>query len=408
MVRFITVVLILAASGFFNPLGTVSPQLSKFIYYGCALYGLLFFPVKTQVFNRLYPMKPYRMIIFGIIGAVVMATLFQEQSVSVSLMAVLPYLFGYLSFLVFMKSGMDEDAVKRLIAGLLCCSLFVYVVNFVTFPVMIFGNKDADNIDMSRGVMRIDVQYIDLFILSTFYGINQWLLSKKKKWLIVIGVSGLMIVLSVTRQVIGITAIMGTLFLLKRLPFYKKAIFVVLMAIFVTVFLPKIPIYQALVETTENQIERNDQKEDVRIREARFYSDEYQTNIFTRFLGNGIPSIGNSRWGNKFEMDISYYGYYSSDIGWIGFYWHFGLIAVVGVFIFLLKGAMVKKTADREYLTYYCYSIILLSVMSAPILIYTQIIDIMLVLYLIFRFQNGQKITRYEYERKRIYCIDHS
>ena len=408
MVRFITIVLILAASGFFNPLGTVSPQLSKFIYYGCALYGLLFFPVKAKVFNRLYPKTSYKMIIIGILGAVLMATFFQKQSFSVSLAAVLPYLFGYLSFLVFMKSGMDEENVKNLIVGLLCCSIFIYVVNYVTFPVMIFGNKDADDIDMSRGVMRIGVYYIDFFMLATYYSINQWMLSRKKKWLFVIGVSGLMIVLSVTRQAIGITAIMGTLFLLKRLPFYKKAIFVALMAIFVTVILPKIPIYQALVETTETQVANNDEKEDVRIRAARFYSDEYQTNEITRILGNGVASIGNSIWGNKFEKDISYYRYYSSDIGWIGFYWHFGLIAVIGVLIFLLKGAMVKKTADREYLTYHCYSIILLSILSAPILVYRQIIDIMLVMYLIFGFQNRQKIARNGYKRKRIYSLSHS
>lgn len=391
MVRFIIILLIIAAAGFFNPLGIVSPQISKFIYYGCAVYGLLFFPGKNKKLNRLYPRIPYNMIVCGIIGAVVMATLFQEQSFNVSFMAVLPYLFGYLSFLVFMKSGMDEEAVKRLIVCLLCCSLFVYVVNYVTFPFMVFGNADADSIDTSRGVIRIGVQYIDLFMLAAYYGINQWMLNKKKKWLIVIGVCEVMIVLSVTRQVIGITAIMGTLFLLKRLPFYKKAIFVALMAIFVTVILPKIPIYQALVETTETQVANNDEKEDVRIRAARFYSDEYQTNEFTRIFGNGVASIGNSRWGDKFEKDVNSYRYFSSDIGWIGFYWHFGLIAVVGVLIFLLKGAMVKKTADREYLTYYCYSIILLSVLSAPILVYKQIIDIMLVQYLIFGFQNRKK-----------------
>lgn len=328
------------------------------------------------------------MIVVGIVGAVVMATMFQEQSFGVSLVAALPYLLGYLSFLVFMKSGIDEATTIKIIFGMLCCSLFVYAVNYITFPAMVFGNSDADNIDSSRGVIRIGVKYIDLFMLSTFYGINQWLLCKKKKWLVVVGVSALMIVLSVTRQVIGITVIMGTLFLLKRLPLYKKAIFVVLAVVFMYTVLPEIPIYKALVETTEAQMERNGTKEDVRLRSSRFYFDEYQTNAMTRVFGNGIPSIGNSRWGNNFEAETRAIGCYSSDIGWIGFYWHFGLIAVLGVFLLLLKGAMLKKTADREYLTYYCYSMMLLSVMSAPILIYHQIIDIMLVLYLVFGFQN--------------------
>ncbi len=388
MVIFITLLLIFAAMGFFNPLGVVSPQLSKFVYYGCVAYGLCFFPIKSRQIGRTYPRGPYKMIVVGIVGAVVMATMFQEQSFGVSLVAALPYLLGYLSFLVFMKSGIDEATTIKIIFGMLCCSLFVYAVNYITFPAMVFGNSDADNIDSSRGVIRIGVKYIDLFMLSTFYGINQWLLCKKKKWLVVVGVSALMIVLSVTRQVIGITVIMGTLFLLKRLPLYKKAIFVVLAVVFMYTVLPEIPIYKALVETTEAQMERNGTKEDVRLRSSRFYFDEYQTNAMTRVFGNGIPSIGNSRWGNNFEAETRAIGCYSSDIGWIGFYWHFGLIAVLGVFLLLLKGAMLKKTADREYLTYYCYSMMLLSVMSAPILIYHQIIDIMLVLYLVFGFQN--------------------
>lgn len=78
-----------------------------------------------------YPQTPYKMIVLGMFGAVLMATFFQEQSFSVSLMAALPYIFGYLSFLVFMKSGMDEQTVKKIIFGLLCCSLFIYAVNYV-------------------------------------------------------------------------------------------------------------------------------------------------------------------------------------------------------------------------------------------------------------------------------------
>lgn len=412
MVRFVVVLMIAAAAGFYNPLGLVNPQISKFMYYLCVVYGLLYFPIKRKRMRGQYPQTPYKMIVLGMFGAVLMATFFQEQSFSVSLMAALPYIFGYLSFLVFMKSGMDEQTVKKIIFGLLCCSLFIYAVNYVTFPAMVFGSRDADSIDTSRGVIRIGVEYIDLFVLAAYYGINQWMLSRKKKWLVMISVCGLMIVLSVTRQVIGITAIMGTLFLLKRLPVYKKVMFVILMALFVSFVLPQIPIYKALAETTEAQAERNEDQEDVRIREARYYSDEYQTNALTRIFGNGIPSIGNSRWGNKFENDVSSTYYYSSDIGWIGFYWHFGFIAVVGVFIFLIKGATMKKSADREYLTYYCYSILLLSIMSAPILIYKQIIDIMLVMYLIFgcRSSHVVKVVKQKGygQKKRIYSLGNS
>ena len=209
----------------------------------------------------------------------------------------------------------------------------------------------------------------------------------------------IMIILSVTRQIIAITLILGTLFFLKKSNIYQKIIFVITISLFTIYILPQIPIYKALVETTQNQIDNNkNKKEDVRIRAARFYLDEYQTNDITRIFGNGIPSIGNSKWGDDFENTTRNEGYYSSDIGWIGFYWHFGIITVLGVFILLFKAATIKKSPDHEYLTYYCWAIILLSIMSAPILIYRQVIDIMFVLYLTFAFGRKRSIKSTSYK----------
>lgn len=387
MNKFIVIIIFLSATSFFNPLGIISPQLSKFIYYVCIILGLLFLKHKAKVKNFKYPNRAFYMIIIGFIGALLMAFSLQEQSFIVSLVAILPYFFAYLSFFVFKNSGINETEAKKIILGFLICSVVIYIVNYVTFPFMIFGTKDATEIDDSRGVIRIGVQYLDLFVLATFYAINQWLLSKKKKWLIIMLVCIIMIVLSVTRQIIAITFILGALFFLKKSKIYQKIIFITIISLFTLYILPEIPIYKALVETTQNQIDNNEnKKEDVRIRAARFYFDEYQTNDITRIFGNGIPSIGNSKWGDDFEMTTRSEGYYSSDIGWIGFYWHFGLITVIGVFILLVKGATIKKSPDHEYLTYYCWAIILLSIMSAPILVYKQIIDIMFVLYLTFAF----------------------
>lgn len=393
MNKFVTILIFLSASSFFNPLGIISPQLSKFIYYACVILGLFFLKHKAKVNNFKYPNSFFYMIVIGFIGALLMAFSFQEQSFIVSLVAILPYFLAYLSFFVFKNSGIDENSTKTIILGLLICSVIIYVVNYITFPYMIFGNNDSTEIDDSRGVIRIGIQYIDLFILATFYAINQWLLSKKKKWLIIMVMCLIMIVLTVTRQIIAVTAILGALFFLKKSSFYQKFVFIIIISLFTIYILPEIPIYKALVETTQNQIDNNEnKKEDARIRASRFYIDEYQTNNITRILGNGIPSIGNSKWGNNFEMITRSEGYYSSDIGWIGFYWHFGLIAVIGVFMLLLKAATIKKSPDHEYLTYYCWAIILLSIMSAPILIYRQVIDIMFVLYLTFAFGRKRSI----------------
>lgn len=399
MNKFITILIFLSASSFFNPLGIISPQLSKFIYYVCIILGLFFLKNKAKVNNFKYPNRAFYLIVIGFIGALLMAFSLQEQSFIVSLVAILPYFLAYLSFFVFKNSGINEAEAKKVILGFLICSVIIYIVNYITFPFMIFGAKEATEIDDSRGVIRIGIQYLDLFILATFYAINQWLLSKNNKWIIIMTLCLIMIILSVTRQIIAITLILGTLFFLKKSNIYQKIIFVITISLFTIYILPQIPIYKALVETTQNQIDNNkNKKEDVRIRAARFYLDEYQTNDITRIFGNGIPSIGNSKWGDDFENTTRNEGYYSSDIGWIGFYWHFGIITVLGVFILLFKAATIKKSPDHEYLTYYCWAIILLSIMSAPILIYRQVIDIMFVIYLTFAFGRKRSIKSTSYK----------
>ena len=173
MNKIITILIFLSASSFFNPLGIISPQLSKFIYYVCIILGLFFLKNKAKVNNFKYPNRAFYMIVIGFIGALLMAFSLQEQSFIVSLVAILPYFLAYLSFFVFKNSGINEAEAKKVILGFLICSVIIYIVNYITFPFMIFGAKEATEIDDSRGVIRIGIQYLDLYILNTFYAINQ-------------------------------------------------------------------------------------------------------------------------------------------------------------------------------------------------------------------------------------------
>lgn len=144
-----------------------------------------------------------------------------------------------------------------------------------------------------------------------------------------------------------------------------------------------------MVELSETQAEKNKyDKEDIRLQAWKFYTYEYQTNNLTPILGNGIPSIGHSNWGNEFEK-TTYHEYggngcFSVDVGWAGFYWNFGLVTTIGLIIILLKAILKKKPTNKQYLSYWCIFISITSIASGPILYYHQIISIITVLYLIY------------------------
>lgn len=89
---FLLVLMIVSAAGFYNPLGIVNAQLSKSIYYLSTVLLIIFGnnSVKLRQISK-FPYISYRMVLLGMIGAALMASFFQEQSLSVSIVAILPY-----------------------------------------------------------------------------------------------------------------------------------------------------------------------------------------------------------------------------------------------------------------------------------------------------------------------------
>lgn len=384
--------LLLSGISFFNPLEVISPQLTKLIQYivftialiVAIIYGV---PVNTGT----YPSGPYMMIIGGIIMSIFMASLFHDQGFGVSVTTTLPYLFGYLSFYIFMKLNIPKAKVLNFIWVLCFISMVAYAINLATFPNMIFGTiKDVEEYDDSRGFLRLSIYCLELIVLMFLFSINRWLLTNQKKYLLLICLTGLFIILSLSRQYILISAILAIWMLLKNSSWIKKIIVIISCVAVIYFVVPYIPIFDSLMDVTQAQVERSkNDEEDVRIRAWRFYTYQYQTNAVTPFLGNGIPSMGGrSNWGNKFEQtvssDIGGNGCYAADVGWAGFFWYFGLIATSGLFMLLMKAIKKKKRVDEQYLTYWCLFIMITSVASAPIIYYHQVLSVMSVLYLIY------------------------
>ena len=388
------ILIVLSSLSFFNPLGLIPSIISKFIYYVLCLIGLFYSLRRGKNLKHIvYPRSLYRMIILGIIMSIFMASFFQNQSFLTSLIATLPYLFGYITFYILMKLNIPTIKIEKAIWTFCYISMGIYIINVISFPNIIFGTE-KEAYDMSRGVVRLGIMLIELIVLFFFYSINQWILFKKKVYILLIFLTALFIVLSVTRQYILLSFGLGFIFILQKASLAKK-IAVIVFCFFIYKFvLPQLPMYNAMVELTEAQAEKNEyDKEDIRIQAWQFYTYEYQTNSMTAILGNGVPSLGNSQWGNEFREavypDYGGNGCFTSDVGWAGFYWNYGLFTTLGLFFLLLKAAFKKKEKKEQYLSYWCIFIIITSVASGPIIIYYQIISIMTVLYLIYGKENN-------------------
>ena len=178
--------------------------------------------------------------------------------------------------------------------------------------------------------------------------------------------------------------------ILKSSSWIMKFLVIVSCVLVIYLVLPQIPLFNTLTELTQEQLSTSANiEEDVRIRAWRFYIYQFQTNVITPIFGNGIPTLGGkSAWGNQYESIVSYdyggNGCFTHDVGWAGFFWYFGLITTIALFVLLTKAIRKRKNTEEQYLSYWLVFIVITSIASAPILYYNQILSIMSVLYLVY------------------------
>lgn len=393
------VLIVLSSVGFFNPYGILSPVVTKAIFYGINVYVWSIVFTKHLSNGSIYPRWCFKCLILGILTSIIMATVFQIQSFKTTFIATIPTIIAFMFFPLLMFLHIEKEKIIKVYWWLIIAGMIVYIVNFSAYPGFVFGTE-KEEFDLSRGIVRIGIPFIELFVLMFFYSINKWIDEKKKKWLMAIIILATFIVLSVTRQFILLSFVIGGWMLLRSSSIIKRIFFISLIAIFYFFILPNIPIYKTMLELSEEQAQRNKQgEEDIRIQAWRFYTYEYQTNGLTPIFGNGVPSIGNSKWGNDFAATTINQeggnGCYTVDVGWAGFFWTFGGIATFGLLMLFYKAYKKEKKPKEKYLSYWIVFITLTSIASGPILFYNQIISVSTVLYLIFG-NNRETLKSYD------------
>lgn len=397
--RFIlTLIVFLSSIGFLNPLSLFSDQVVKFMFYLSFLIAAF---VATRNRNKHasiihYPKKIYYTLILGISFSTVMVYLFQNQSFSTTVIATLPFLFSYLFLFVLLRFSLSKELLIKLITVLCILGIIAYLVDRITFPVIIF-DTGRSQLDEERGI-RINIPFIELDVMMFMYSINQYLSKHERKWLFGIIVFGLFIILSLTRQIILLSLVLGLLLCMQKVLFFKK-LFVLAGAYIVYIFiLPQIPLYQNMMKISEEQAEQNQYKEDdIRIQAWRFYTDEYQTNSLTYIFGNGVPSFGNSIWGDNVARTVYIEnggnGCYQADVGWAGFYWYFGLFSTFSLLFLLVIAIKQRKDGNEQYINYWLLFILTSSLASGVIIYQSQILSVMTGLYLAFKSQINKKNT---------------
>lgn len=375
----------LSTMGFFNYHNMLSEAAVKALFYLISV-GALMLAVTDRRVDYLRtgaPRMPYITLMTMLCASVVTAYLFHDQSITVSLMASLPYIFAYSWFYILIKFNIPADRVIKFLFAVCAMAIPVYALNALSFPNAVFG--EAPEEDLTRGIIRIILPFIHTFALLLFFSISKWNSTKRPVWIAAICILSLMLILSVIRQIILMAALLSMWYIFKNLSLTKKIIGALTVVAAVVLVLPNIPMYESIMELSEKQYESNQQvDEDVRIGAWRHYVYEYQDSPVTVLLGNGIPSTGHSAWGDRFDYDSETSKYFAADVGWAGFLYHFGLIATVALAVMMLDAFRRKKPESRKYLNYWLIFMAVIGIASGPILYFYQIIEVVTGLYLVY------------------------
>lgn len=375
---------ILGSLGFYNPIQIMTPQIQKLVYYVIfAICLIVAFKTKGKVNYQATPKVAYWLILIGICVATAFVPVYNEQSLSVSIQASLVQFIPYSFLYILLAYNPPVDKIEKMLVYMGLLGIIVNGANMLTAPNCLFGSEQEE-IDLSRGFVRVRTPIIYICFLF-FYALSKFKndITNRKKWLFLTALAYAFIVFWVARQYIAYAAGLGILFYMSQVKWYKKLLLALSCILVLQYIVMEIPFVKDMIEMSSEQKSNSD--DDVRTIAYSYYGDLGQTNDVTRLLGNGVPSIGNSKWAFKFENDIDFLHVYAVDVGWVGFYFYFGGFALFGLVILFIKSMFAKRPIQYQYLNYLLVLFFLTDFAGGTILFMDEITALMLFFYLSFK-----------------------
>ena len=380
--------IILSSLSFYIPVFIPEITLiSKYLLYISVTFFLFYVSKRKAVGKRLYSKVIIAILLCQLVSAY-NAYIFLDQPLIVGIIATFQG-FGFIVYLGLVKSKLTLRYAEKVIR--LFGILFI-IVSIIDRIYPLFGTWAMDT---DRGGVRFRLLGLTWVVLCFLMAINKYLegVNRKRNRLLAV-FCFIAIVAAVTRQVIGVSLLLGGLLIFRRLSLYKKIVFSSILIFSFFVVLPKISVFQKLTDTTSKQVSANSHKADIRV-VAFYYLTFEPRNVNQILFGMGIPSFGKSKYGNSFEYFSHSTGIYREDLGYSGFYYNHGLIALLLVIFLMLSSLRIPIPSDLQYLRYFMIAYILMNIASGQIEVNDCIIPFIYALFMlnVFRLEPKKQIS---------------
>jgi hypothetical protein len=344
---------------FFRPV-IVPLSILYYIYYSVFLFVLLVVIVNYRnSFGNGFS-APLFLLLVAILISGLSATFSWGQGFLDSFKVLTGYL-GYILFFLLLVWKINAKDIDSIIIILGCFYLVAFAIAFLSYPTAVFG--DIENVSTDRGFERLRLDGRGFLLLFSFYSLGRFLANKNFWWLGIYFVTMVAVIMLLTRSIMIVSFIISVLFIIRNTSILKKFLGAILIGCLLY-FITQMAFFNILVEQTLVQTENIE--DDIRVESAYFYMNNFPPDNFARIFGNGEPSIGSN------FSKVSYFlkdnmGLYQSDIGYLGLYSKFGILAILAYLVIIYRTYRISVPDEYLYCKYFLYFIFLISIIvDAP------------------------------------------
>lgn len=307
--------------------------------------------------------KIFLVIFVGILASMVSCMINRGQSIIDSIKA-MPNYFGLLFYFFLKWRKFKLTTVQSALVWLIIVFDILYIAQYYLIDYGInFLNIDDWMLSDSTEGNRLRVMSSGLYSLGMFYGIVQWYITHKNKYLALFIVGAFVMLLTGYRQFL-VSTLVALLFMIYKLDKRVKLKHIGFVAAIVVVgyVLYQIPAVQGKIA---GMIERNDtgasldNKDYIRVIQWEFFNHEYFKNGWEHFFGSGLPLPGAKSGFGKYFQTLTDQGLQYVDWGIIGVSWMLGVLTFVG-YVWMSLAAILKRVPS-VYLYISLWFIFLLS-----------------------------------------------
>lgn len=307
--------------------------------------------------------KIFLVIFVGILASMVSCMINRGQSIIDSIKA-MPNYFGLLFYFFLKWRKFKLTTVQSALVWLIIVFDILYIAQYYLIDYGInFLNIDDWMLSDSTEGNRLRVMSSGLYSLGMFYGIVQWYITHKNKYLALFIVGAFVMLLTGYRQFL-VSTLVALLFMIYKLDKRVKLKHIGFVAAIVVVgyVLYQIPAVQGKIA---GMIERNDtgasldNKDYIRVIQWEFFNHEYFKNGWEHFFGSGLPLPGAKSGFGKYFQTLTDQGLQYVDWGIIGASWMLGVLTFVG-YVWMSLAAILKRVPSG-YLYISLWYIFLLS-----------------------------------------------